>query len=164
MKSNSMLPNVIRPAFFSILLMVAFWGCTNDSLNQLRANSQKWKESETNHYRISLFINCWCDGAPLYTASPFTVEVKNGEVRSVADREGNLIALGNESTYSYYADLFTIDGLFEYARLSLSEADEAHIIYDPDKGFPTVVDVDWNQEAGYDDNMYITVEHFEVLP
>ena len=57
----------------------------------------------------------------------------------------------------------TIDDLFEQLKSAQAEAEEVSVVYDTTYGYPSSIAIDHIKEA-VDDEMYITVESFEVLP
>jgi len=92
----------------------------------------------------------------------------DGKVVSVFDNKGNLVSIPENPDVSYnenafYAELFTIDGRFCYAKKALLNADDVNIDYDKDIGFPNLISIDWNKQE-LDDEIGITVSTFETLP
>jgi hypothetical protein len=163
-----MLNKIVKTLLLPIILIVILGGCANEALKKYNAqvqiyddNFQMWENSGINHYRFILNMGCWCG---IHDRMPSTVEVANGKVVSVTDKDGKLVSIEEDPDYNSFDQLFTVEGLFDHARQAISEADDVEIEYDKDKGFPTSIGVDWDMTVGYDDNIYISVSNFEVLP
>jgi hypothetical protein len=95
---------------------------------------------------------------------PLTVEVQDGEVVSLTDKDGNPIS-ADDPLFEYFNKFATIDRLFaelESATASV-EAGDINVTYDEALGFPTEASIDYIKEA-IDDELYVTVSGFEQLP
>ena len=134
-------------------------------INMLNSNFQKWENLEISHYRFSFRIGCLCE---VNYEQPLTNEVLNGEVVSSIDNKGVSIAPNLDPAYRkawYYADLRTLDGLFNYLKhrtLNENIGDHVDIEYDVDYGFPKDITI-WNEDP-LDEPTFFTVSNFEVLP
>jgi hypothetical protein len=94
---------------------------------------------------------------------PLTVEVLDNQITSLIGADGTLI-LDTDPNYAYFAEYATIDGLFTKLEADLNgEADEVTVTYDPAYGFPSEITIDQIKEA-VDDELYLAVTNFEVLP
>jgi hypothetical protein len=95
---------------------------------------------------------------------PLAVEVKDGEVVSLADKDGNPIS-ANDPLFEYFNTFATIDRLFAELEGAMGSADAGEITvkYDAALGFPAEASIDYIKEA-VDDELYVTVSGFEQLP
>ena len=55
-----------------------------------------------------------------------------------------------------------MDTLFTQLKDALTEADKVEVTYDPTYGFPAILAIDQIEQA-MDDELYITVDNFEIL-
>jgi hypothetical protein len=67
-----------------------------------------------------------------------------------------------DPSYATIESYATIDRLFTQLKSALDEADEVATTYDSTYGFPTSISIDQIKQA-VDDELFITVDHFEVL-
>jgi len=146
-----------------IFLTLALAACTAvgnamGSQSEIEQNQEKWQNANISHYRYNLFISCFC----IFTQDmPLIIEVQDGEVVSMEFQSGNEIDASNHELFDKYA---TIDRLFDELEADLNGgADEVIAKYDPTYGFPTEVTIDFVKEAT-DDELYLTLSNFEVLP
>ena len=146
-----------------ILLTLALAACTAvgnamGSQSEIEQNQEKWQNANISHYRYNLFISCFC----VFTQDmPLIIEVKDGEVVSMEFQSGNEIDASLHELFDKYA---TIDRLFAELEADLNgAADEVIAKYDPTYGFPAEVTIDFVKEAT-DDELYLTLSNFEVLP
>jgi len=146
-----------------ILLTLALAACTAvgnamGSQSEIEQNQEKWQNANISHYRYNLFISCFC----VFTQDmPLIIEVKDGEVVSMEFHSGNEIDASLHELFDKYA---TIDRLFAELEADLNgAADEVIAKYDPTYGFPAEVTIDFVKEAT-DDELYLTLSNFEVLP
>ena len=149
--------------FLFIFLTLALAACTAvgnamGSQSEIEQNQEKWQNANISHYRYNLFISCFC----IFTQDmPLIIEVQDGEVVSMEFQSGNEIDASNHELFDKYA---TIDRLFDELEADLNgAADEVIAKYDPTYGFPTEVTIDFVKEAT-DDELYLTLSNFEVVP
>ena len=136
------------------LLLVA---CSASS--EYDQNLKKWQEANIEHYRFDLFIGCFC---PFRNIMPLTIEVQNGEVVSITQVDGVVVATDDPS-YELFISAASMDSLFTMLEADLNgDADEVLVTYDATYGFPTSISVDQIKEA-VDDEIFYQVENFEVL-
>ena len=121
------------------------WG---DSAAQAR-----WNEQRPVSYRYTISRSCEC--LPEMTG-PVIVTITNGTVES-----RRYASTGADLTPTF-AELFpTIDALFEIIDDARRNAAQLDVDYDPTRGFPTRVSIDW--EAGMiDDEIVYTVSAFTL--
>ncbi len=146
----------------SILILLAFIlvACSAGG-SELSRNQQTWDKANISHYRFELTLSCFC---AFNEQMPLTVEVQDGKVVSMAYADGQAVA-ADDPLREYFGKLATIDGLFAELETAMASADAGDIIvkYDPSLGFPTEASIDYIKEA-VDDELYVTVAGFEVLP
>lgn len=136
------------------LLCLALTGCA--ARNELRANQQKWAAQNLTHYRFDLTIGCNC---PWRELMPLKVEVKNGEMLTMTDKDGQPIPANYAETFNRAASL---EKLFEILDQALGSASQVKVAYDPDYGYPKSVRID-RSKAVMDDEIGYYVENFVVL-
>jgi hypothetical protein len=119
---------------------------------------EKWQEADASHYRYNLNLSCFC---AFNENMPLVIEVQDGDVVSMEYQNGNEIEEVNLEQFQKYD---TIDDIFAELEKALNgEADKVTVSYDETYGFPTQIDIDFIEEA-IDDELYLTVSDFEVLP
>ncbi len=147
----------MKKIIFAVLTII-LTACSFTASSEYDQNLGKWQDAKITHYRYTLSIGCFC---AFRGDMPVTVEVSNGEVVSIISATGAAIdsADPSYSSIEYYA---TMDRLFTQLKSALDEADEVAAVYNSTYGFPTSVSIDQIKEA-VDDELFITVENFEVL-
>ncbi len=143
-----------RLRFTVCLLCLALIGCA--ARNELRANQQKWTEQKITHYRFELTIGCNC---PWRNLMPLKVEVKDGEILSMTDKDGQPIPASYAETFTRAASL---EKLFEILAQALGSASQVKVEYDSDYGYPKSIVID-RSKAVLDDEIGYYVENFVVL-
>ncbi|HEY3477108.1 MAG TPA: DUF6174 domain-containing protein [Anaerolineales bacterium] len=143
----------------ALVLSACAAAAVSGSQTEIGQNKDKWQDANISHYRYELFISCFC---AFNEDMPLIIEVQDGKVVSMEFQSGN------EIDPSLRADLFdkyaTIDGLFaELEAAQNGAADKVTIEYDATYGFPTKADIDF-EEMAIDDELYLTISNFEVLP
>ena len=140
------------------LLTIILAACSFTASSEYDQNLGKWQDAKITHYRYTLSIGCFC---AFREDMPVTVEVLNGEIVSIISANGSPMDSTNPaySSVEYYA---TMDRLFTQLKSALDEADEVAAVYDSTYGFPTSISIDQIKDA-VDDELFITVENFEVL-
>ena len=129
------------------------------SQSEIEQNKEKWQDANISHYRYNLHISCFC---VFVENMPLVIEVQDGEVVSMEFQNGaELDPTLRQDLFDKYA---TIDRLFAELQAGLNgAADKVTVEYDPTYGFPTKADIDFVEEA-IDDELYLTISNFEVLP
>jgi len=142
-----------------LLLALILTACSAGG-SELSRNQSKWQDADINHYRMQLSVGCFC----LFRSQmPVTVEVKDGEVVSMIDVNGEAFPLDDPMS-EFVLKYATIDRLFsELGSDSVQEADHLTMSFDPTYGFPTEVAIDYIELAA-DDELYLSVSAFEPLP
>lgn len=119
---------------------------------------EKWQDADISHYQYNLDISCFC---AFRGNMPLVIEVQNGEVVSMEYQNSAEIDPASLELFQKYA---TIDSIFAELEKALSgEADHVTVTYDETYGFPTQVTIDFEEQAA-DEEIYLTISNFEVLP
>ena len=131
---------------------------TQENQSEIVRNKEKWQDANNTHYRLNLNISCFC----VFTQDmPLVIEVMDGKVVSMEYQNGNPIDATNRELFERFS---TIDRIFSELEADLAgAADEVTVTYDPTYGFPVEVTIDYVKEAA-DDELYLTISDFEVLP
>jgi hypothetical protein len=142
-----------------LLLALILSACTLGG-TELSRNESKWQDANVTHYRFQLSVGCFC---AFRSQMPMTVEVKDGQVVSMVDVNGQELS-ASDPTFEFIAKYATIEGLFaELSTDEVKKADSVSITYDPTYGFPADVAIDFQQIMA-DEELYLTLSAFESLP
>ena len=112
----------------ALIYVLAFGMPGSSQAGELDANLQKWQAQNISHYRMKVNIGCFC---PFFDRMPVTAEVRDGQVISVTDSQGQPVAADDPIRSFGNEPLMTIEGVFVYAREALQTADKTDITYDP---------------------------------
>lgn len=141
------------------LFVLIFAACSAGG-SELSINRSRWQDAGVSHYRFQLGVGCFC---PVGDIMPMTVEVKDGEVVSIVDVNGNDFPAADPIS-EFILKYATIDRIFsELDSDSVREADSLTVTYDSAYGFPAEVAIDFVELAA-DDELYLSVSGFEPLP
>ncbi len=157
---------VIAILFGLIVVAAAVFAVTSGAPGQylqrrtLDSQAAQWHAHNMTSYEMTLGIGCFC---PFYDRMPLTVEVRDGRVVSVVDSQGQPVAADDPIRSYGNEQLMTVDGVFDYARDAIRNADETRISYDPVLGFPTGLSIDQIKMA-MDDEMSVTIQAVRALP
>lgn len=122
---------------------------------ELKEQRELWESMGVTDYTYELTYHCFCVTT---TTVPVLVTVVDGEVVSAVYAESfGDISEGDPVPDDYEAR--TIDELFDLAREALREADAVEITYDATWGFPSVIDIDYIQDA-IDDELTVFARDF----
>lgn len=151
------------------VLVVAHLGCAsggvragNDEdrqrLDALRAELQesrgRWQREGASDYELTLQRICFC---PHELTQPVVVGVRNGRIVTV-----RVAATGRPVDPEYVAVYPDVAGLFWIVEDAIDgDAASIDVEYDPQRGFPTRVDLDYDRSA-YDDEMLFAVHGFDL--
>jgi hypothetical protein len=152
-----------------LVLVIALSACTTIAnagkpKSEVEQARDKWQAANISHYRFELFISCFC----IFTENmPLIIEVKDGEVVSMEYKTGKEIDPQLLDLFNRYT---TIDKLFNGLEKGFDTegddqgpADKVAAEYDATYGFPTKIDIDFAEQAA-DDELYLSISGFEVLP
>ncbi len=143
-----------------ILLALLMTGCASlvgQASSEVERAQEKWQDANISHYRYELAISCFC---VFSQDMPLVIEVKDGEVVSMEYKSGKEIDAANLELFQRYD---TIDKIFAELEKAQSEAERVEVTYDEKYGFPTQITIDQAEQAA-DDELYLTISNFEVLP
>jgi hypothetical protein len=121
------------------------------------SEQDKWQDANISHYRYELGISCFCIFAQ---DMPLVIEVQDGEVVSMEYKSGKEI---DPAFLEQFQRFDTIDKIFAELEKAQSEAERVEVTYDETYGFPTQITIDQAIQAA-DDELYLTISNFEVLP
>jgi hypothetical protein len=142
-----------------LTLSLILAACTAaSSPSEFEKNQQLWEDANISHYRYTLSLSCFC---AFMEDMPLTIEVQNDQIVSITSVKGTAVDATHPS-YSLFENYATFDRIFLQLKTALEEADEVTVAYDATYGFPTTITIDQIKEAT-DDELYVTVENFEVL-
>lgn len=151
---------VAVPVLAALIYVLASGMLGSSQARQLDANLQKWQAQNVSHYRMKVNIGCFC---PFFDRMPVSIEVRDGQVLSVTDSQGQPVAADDPIRSFGNEPLMTIEGLFAYAREAIQTADKTEVTYDPALGYPVSLGID-RIEMAMDDEMSVLISEFEVLP
>ena len=138
-----------------LILTLTLSACKGTS--ELNENRAKWDSLGVAHYRYELTISCFC---PFRDVMPVTVEVKDGQIVSLTDVNGQPLPEEFRATFEKAA---TVEGLFAVAEENLSNADQVEVTYDAQYGFPASIVADRIKMA-VDDEIAYYAGAFKALP
>jgi hypothetical protein len=142
-----------------LLIALILTACSAGAGTDLSRNQSKWQDANITHYRFQLGVGCFC---PVGDVMPMTVEVRNGEVVSLVDVNGEPFP-STDPLNDLILKYATIDRIFsELGSESVQNADKLTVTYDATYGFPTDVTIDFIELAA-DDELYLSVSEFEPL-
>lgn len=136
------------------VLLLALTGCA--ARNELQANQQKWASQNISHYRFELTIGCNC---PWRNLMPLKIEVKDRQVISMTDKDGQPIPANYADTFNKAA---SIENLFAIVDSAIGSASKVTVEYDAGYGYPKNILIDRSSLATDDETGYY-VKSFEVL-
>lgn len=125
--------------------------------DELARNQQKWLEAAIRQYQYKLSISCFCGFSQLM---PLTIEVANGEVRSITAVDGAPVT-PDDVNYKYFVPFATVEGLFATIESNLGRAEEVTVSYDEMYGFPANIFIDQFKLAS-DDELGLQVTGFQI--
>ena len=143
-----------------VLLALLVTGCASlvgQASSEVNSEQEKWQDANISHYRYELTISCFCIFAQ---DMPLVIEVQDGEVVSMEYKSGKEI---DPSFLEQFQRFDTIDKIFAELETAQTEAERVEATYDEEYGFPTQVTIDQAVQAA-DDELYLTIANFEVLP
>lgn len=142
-----------------LLLVLILSACSVFSGSELSRSQTKWEQADVAHYRFLLSVSCFC---PVSGLMPMTVEVKDGEIVSITDVNGEAFP-STDPMSEFVLKFATIDRIFtELGSEDVQKADKLTVSYDPTYGFPSEVTIDFI-ELATDDELYLSVSGFEPL-
>ena len=143
-----------------ILVAILMTGCASlvgQASSEVERAQEKWQDANISHYSYELTISCFCVFSP---DMPLVIEVQNGEAVSMTYKSGKEIDAANMELFQRYD---TIDKVFAELEKAQNEAERVEVTYDETYGFPTQITID-HAEMAADDELYLSISNFEVLP
>lgn len=129
---------------------------TPTPLSPLEANRQKWESQNISHYRFNVALICFC---AFSDKMPLSIEVKDGQVVSMVDSQGQPITEFVEEFEQYN----TVEKLFNTVEaMSNGGADKVTVEYNAEYGYPHSINIDRVEEA-IDDELLLEITEFETL-
>ncbi len=131
---------------------------------EFEQNRALWESQHITHYRMSVnlpYETTYYGQLPM----PLIIEVKDGNVVSVIDAQGDKISnMDDGRSAYYYENYFTVPGLFSYVhKYYLEKPPSINVSYDPTLGFPDSIYINPYTEPCCDD-FGIEIRDFQVLP
>ena len=140
---------------FPILFCLIMTACSIGNQIELKLNQQKWQGADVQHYRFRLFRGCICEDN-----EDVLIEVRNEQIVSLEYQSGKTM---NPIDRIYFEGLGTMERLFSTVETELNgESLKVTVTYDSTYGFP--VDIFSEHSGTSDDELYLTISDFEVLP
>jgi hypothetical protein len=136
------------------VLFLALTACADKTA--LRENQQKWTSQNVTHYKFELTIGCNC---PWRSLMPLKIEVKDGQVVSMTDKDGQPISANYANSFDKAT---SIENLFAILDKAIGSASKVTVSYDPDYGYPKSIIIDYSKMVS-DDEIGYYVKSFEVL-
>jgi hypothetical protein len=143
---------IVRRSVF-LLGLLALASCDDDPVSPfgLFAAKARWERANIDSYEMTVRVACEC-----LLNDPVRVTVSEGIVVSRVNAvTGETVAANLESSIPDVVELF------EILERATAEADDVHVEYDATYGFPTVLSIDW-QENAVDDEVVYRVLDFAV--
>lgn len=132
-------------------IALAWIACGNPVKQTLDEQRDRWAAQAPASYAYTMQFGCFCPDT--YT-TPVRITVADGAVTDAvyAEAGGDFVA-GSPTAPGYPAKM-TIDGLFDEAERAMREADDTHVEFDPDWGYPSVLQIDWQRNAADEEDSY----------
>ena len=148
---------ILAVLLYNTLFSNAFW-----QSRELEQNRAKWESRHITHYRMSLDSLGY---SYEFDRMPLTVEVRDDQIVSVVDAQGQGISPGKKNPfYLDYPQAFTVPGLFTLAQDWIwQKPPMVDVSYDPALGYPDSIDIDPYTEPCCQELFY-TVSDLQVLP
>lgn len=143
--------SAVRVPILAVLGLMAACGVTepeswDDRLLDLEQARVLWAETGPDSYRYHYFRGCFC-AAPV---GHFVVTVTDGTVTAAVTDPG-----GESVPEATLPELYTVEDLFDVVENAIGrEVDGFQVEYDPEYGFPTLIDLDPYENA-IDDELRI---------
>ncbi len=123
---------------FLVFLMCGCSGLFDPTENDLEENLSKWQASGIEDYSFRFQRLCFC-----ISVEALNVEVVDGEIVSAT------VAATGETPHPAVVDqVLTIDGIFAAIQDAIDrDAFSLSVTYHETLGYPTIVDIDYNEQA-----------------
>ncbi len=140
----------------ALLVVFALVSCTTDDdtmLRELAKNRELWEASNIENYSLNQRVSCFCAGP--YS---WTVFVK-GKLKDKVEFDETQLEIGQ--TYDeIYEDVLnsarTVEEIFEFLERTINkEVASLRVEYNEEYGFPTLISIDYIENAVDDEIGYI---------
>lgn len=146
-----------------VLLLAALAGCEglgDDDSFQLQKLAQartQWDSKNVASYSYIVELECFC--APASELEPVLVTVRNGAVASLEYWDENP-AKRTPAPAAIFGPYDTVEELFDLVEDAIDrDADMLQVGYDPEYGFPQIINVDY--QAGGSEQKLLFITEFE---
>ena len=119
----------------------------------LHAAHARWESRGTDSYEITVRRVCFCG-----FVEPVRVKVVDGTIVS-----RTVVSTGDPVPTLEASQYPDIPGLFAIVEEAATQADKLHTEFDATYGFPTIISIDWIENA-VDDEVGYVMEDFVALP
>ena len=141
----------------SSLTLISCLACSDSTAaeDELNAARRRWAEEGPQAYVMVLFRSCEC--TPEMTG-PVRVSVLNGNIMSRRYTEnGMLVAASMANSFP------DVEGLFDFIEdAQRQNAFRLEVSYDPVRGYPTLISVDYDRMIADDEFVYTTLSFQEA--
>lgn len=128
----------------------------NRELRRLQFNRKLWNSNNIVSYRYTFSNSCFCISD---ARGPVVIEVRNGQTVSITSVE-----TGQPVDPQFFQNYNTIPKLFNVIQDAIArQASSLTVQYNARYGYPTQINVDYNAQIA-DEEIYLTIENFEILP
>ena len=127
------------------------------SLAELEQARELWASKGIDDYRLVGNVLCFCVGPQ----GPVTVTVNDGVVTSLIYADGATI-VPKDPDFEEIIRSWTMESLFDEIEMRLGDSFHVRAEYDPVYGFPTLIEVDYDQHI-FDEEYTREVIGLEVL-
>ncbi len=148
---------MISRVFTLLFVVFVFVSCNTDDddnlLNELNANRQLWESSQVKNYSWNERLSCFCGGIlerDIFVVNDVKdrVEYDDSNVPPQVDRDELYVSIFNQSK--------TVDEAFDFIESLLGQdVASLSIEYDTVYGFPTIISIDYIENAIDDEIGYI---------
>ncbi len=148
---------MISRVFTLLFVVFVFVSCNTDDddnlLNELNANRQLWESSQVKNYSWNERLSCFCGGIlerDIFVVNDVKdrVEYDDSNVPPQVDRDELYASIFNQSK--------TVDEAFDFIESLLGQdVASLSIEYDTVYGFPTIISIDYIENAIDDEIGYI---------
>lgn len=155
----------MKKGFFVLigLVILGLVSCSKISKSDLEVEQAKWDALTATKYAYDYNTSCFCGGID---ALPARIVIENNVITEVLD-----IQTGQAKTYGNSTPIIDslsgtiikkVDELFDIIEDARKDADDLEVTFDETNGFPTLISIDWIEDA-VDDEISYTISNFETL-
>jgi hypothetical protein len=127
----------------------------NTSTAQLQRNKQLWAKQNISNYRFTVRQTCFCS---IESMQPVNIEVRNGKVTSIVPAI-DVLSFNRED----FTNHDSIAKLFDVIEDAIAkEAEHLSVTYHPTLGYPTKIDIDYDQMMA-DEEISLTIDNLQAV-